>query len=222
MLSITKSRLRNDLQRKLEDLSVRACCGRYYVQTAKLVNWLRETPSDASRSRLEQLLLATMSDRDRFLLSTEQVSKGTERCVVVFCILVELNEGHLLLDLIKHELFDANLPFDLAKLQSRLRGVNSELAHNFNLRQWKYCPFRFELDIQRSLTHECILPICVKQRLSEEGGIAHIYKVMVQEEFVHKSIRKALPRARHVDTVYGAVSLSSTVSTIAQTGTIPQ
>ena len=140
-------------------------------------------------------------------MNRKLITEGQYKCLLVFSILLELDQGALIEDLRSHEVNDASLPIGLPVLRTRPGfKMHPGLAERFEQAQWKYCPLKFELDERRPVYADHVIPICLKRKINE-GGTSHVYEIVVQEEFVSKALAESVPRSRFVDPRYDNVSL---------------
>lgn len=195
-----------DFKAMLCQCEMRATCGRTYLRTTKLTEWLRGTAGPSSGiTQANRLLAAAYRDRSQpgLPISAEQLSTGEDRCLLVFSILLELQFGQLIDRFQRLDLVDKHLPIDLWSLQAKLQGLDlpqpKSLANDFNDIQWRYCAARFDLGVGREHPKSKIIPICKKEEINEKGGTARLWQVAVQEEFVGPKIRKAVPNSRFYD-----------------------
>jgi len=107
--------------------------------------------------------------------------------------LLEIGSGKSIEHFMTQDLIDRRLPMSLYKLRTHLRDIpnGEELARKFDQEQWKFCPARFELDMDVDYVEQTILPVC-KKDLVGKGGTAEVWKIAIQEEFVSESLKSAL------------------------------
>jgi hypothetical protein len=134
---------------------------------------------------------------------------GTECCVVVFSILLDLGLGHRIVD-VRKSVADCLLPLELAALKDRLKGLSDgdDLAIKFNEGQWKFSPAQFTADMDKNFFESHIIPICRRAYLNS-GGTATVWQISVQEEFVDDTLKSFLADdadAKYDDVKFGMVS----------------
>jgi hypothetical protein len=204
-----------DFKRKLKECTFQAQCGRHFVQTTKLSSWMRNTVvvGGLPKTHTQRLVeYAYHKSHDWAPISHAKISRqGSDCCVLVFCILLDLGKGELIDTFAKKNLVDQQLPISLADLEEQLKSLDggSELAKRFNQRQWRFNPARFGLDMEKEWTEHKIIPICRKEHLNE-GGTAHVWQISVQEEFVEDDLKRYLQgdeSACYEDPDYGKVCL---------------
>jgi hypothetical protein len=82
-----------------------------------------------------------------------------------------------------------------------------DIANRFDRAQWQFCPAKFEKgDDIDYINENRIIPICKKKAINNKGGTAVLWHVAVQEEFLGKKLREAVPSSRFVDSEFGPVS----------------
>ncbi|ERF73563.1 hypothetical protein EPUS_07497 [Endocarpon pusillum Z07020] len=189
---------RTEFLSSLDEMKVKAVCGRQYVQVEKLQEWMtRGKPRN-----IDRLLDSCRKDQHGFPIDTNKYMRGDKKCLLVFSIFLELEEGELIYDLRDRGFVDGRLPLDLAYLERVLKN-KPNLAQRFNKAQWKYTPLKFEFqDQEKESPADRIVPICLKEEINE-GGTAVVYQILVQEEFVSKGLRDAVPNSRYNDQKYG-------------------
>jgi hypothetical protein len=189
--------------------------GKNFVLTEQLKIWLN-TRIDGlgTKTLLESCFDAVVASRggseDPALLSL------VPNIALVFCILLELGLGRLIVSFISHGISDDSIPIsveDLRILSTDLRVSETKLTIDFFEMQWRFCPVVFELDMDGEWLPEMIVPIC-SQNLIAEGRTARVYEVSIPEDFVGTRLRQALPTSRYENPQNPAlwVSLSSTPS----------
>jgi hypothetical protein len=202
--SITRD-LRDQFKDKLKEWTVRAACGREYIQVAKLTKWMHEAPKGTTNV---DLLLSHCRSKDRFSIEVSQITGGDRPCLLVFSILLEIDKGNLIELFRKINIDDGKLPLDLTALEKYMRSLKLDkgIAAAFDRRQWKYRPLRFELSDTQMLEPNRIIPICEKGLINLKGGTADVHQILVQEEFVSESIKKIVPTSHCFDPKLGTVS----------------
>ena len=105
---------RSEFLDTLKSLRVKAVCGREYVQVEKLRKWMQS----GSPRNIDRLLGFCKRNHHRFSIDTKKLASGDKQCILVFSILIELDEGHLIEDLRDQEVWDYRLPVDLSKLHN--------------------------------------------------------------------------------------------------------
>ncbi|KAF2006619.1 hypothetical protein P154DRAFT_615336 [Amniculicola lignicola CBS 123094] len=118
---------------------------------------------------------------------------GSDCCLVVFSILLDLGIGHLVHHLAKKDIVDNRLPVNLSYLKKKLKPLEDgeKIAELFNKRQWKFLPAQFRYNMDKEFFEERIIPICRKDSLAS-GGTAHVWQIVVQKEFVGPKLRNHL------------------------------
>jgi hypothetical protein len=189
-----------DFETMLQACTVQAACGRSYVLVAKLTRWLRrnvQNNSGAKSTQGSRLLWAAYYNRNIFLpITWEQLSGGEDCSLLVFSILLELKKGWLVHSFQSRDIVDRHLPIDLRSLRARISSMRvsnaDDLAVNFDAKQWKFCPAKFDLHKSKEgYNKNIIIPICKKQEI-KKGGTAQLWQIAVQEEFVGPKLREAV------------------------------
>jgi hypothetical protein len=211
-----------EFQATLQDCTVPAACGRSYVRTTKLKDWLRGNVKPNSPTTQASRLLAAAYHRRRhpsLPISSEELSSGENCCLLVFSILLELRLGQLVDRFQRQSIVDRRLPIDLRALQTELAAMDlgtmklpnvENLAEKFDNMQWRFCPARFDLRVGWDHPKNKIIPIFKKEKINDKGGTAQLWQVAVQEEFVGDKIRKAVRNSRFHDATNGFGYVSST------------
>jgi hypothetical protein len=187
----------------------KAACGRHYVLVTKLRNWMKSTidPAD-DRTQAGRLLAVAYRRRDKpdLPITLEQLSDGEDRCLLVFCILLELGWGALIDEFFRRDKVDKHLPISLLSLQEMVLTMHiyspNTLADDFDKLQWKYCPARIELNMGRDFHKNRILPFCKREEINNKGATAQLWQIEVPEEFVGpklRAVRAAVKDAKYDD-----------------------
>jgi hypothetical protein len=211
---------------KAQEFNQTAVDGRSYVLVEQLRKWMREpslTQLDNKFVTNTDLLAhaAYFGKKDFRPIEPSKISDlGSDCCVIVFSILLDLELGHLIDLFSKKTIVDCRLPQDLSSLKKSLKGLQDgeQVAERFNERQWKFCPAIFSLNMEKEYFENQIIPICRKTHLNS-GGTAHVWQIEVQSEFVDKNLQNLLANdvdALYIDKDYG------TVSQLASPGIMPK
>jgi hypothetical protein len=105
------------------------------------------------------------------------------RYLRIFCILLSLKKGHLIINFIRSELHDDRLPFSLIDRPVDFSTDRDDpyLWENFCNKQWLFCAAEFKgYDIR--LEKERILPIVEKVEVAV-GENTTFYKVIIHEAY---------------------------------------
>ena len=199
-----------DFRAKLQDCTVRAACGRNYVRTGMLTDWLSDKVGLGSKTtHATRLLLAAYRDRigPGLPISSEALSSGEARCLLVFSILLDLRLGQLVDSFQRLGIVDKRLPVDLLSLQEKISAMDlpqmeegpKSLAERFDDTQWRFCAAGFDLRLAWEHPKNMILPIFKKEKINDKGGTASLWQVAVQEEFVGHKLRDAVRNSRFRD-----------------------
>ena len=188
----------NDYESKLKEYTATAVCGRDFVFVEKLKDWMK--------SGLGSLIRAAYQDhsQDIFPPRPERIYTDYDCCLVVFCILLDINEGHLVRRF-QREVTDKKLPIDLKSLENILTRMQcfsnaKELANKFYKAQWRFCPAKFEFTVGQDYRDENqIIPICGKKVINKKGLTADLSMIMVPEEFVGQNLRNIVKDSRFYD-----------------------
>jgi hypothetical protein len=187
----------DEYRRKLEEYTTTAVCGRGFVFVEKLKEWMR--------SRLRRLIdVAYHGHHNIFPPKPERIYTDRDCCLVVFAILLDIKQGHLLHRFLR-EVTDKKLPIELKNLETILTRMRCfpnaiNLAKEFYLAQWRFCPAKFEFNVgQDYLNENQIIPICRKQEINKKGLTADLSMIMVPEEFVGQDLREIVKDSRFPD-----------------------
>lgn len=180
-----------------------AACGRNYVLVKKLKLWLESNGTDG-RSQASHLLEFAYRERSHHRpvlpITREKLSDRHNGCLLVFCILLELDRGHLIDQFLRRDICDNRLPINLHSLQEKAAtmGISDSnanaLANGFNNLQWQFCPTTFELRMGRKLVVDHILPFHKKKKINDKGATAQLWQIEVAEEFVDFNLARAVAK----------------------------
>lgn len=178
--------------------------GQEFVLYDQLRDWLVGPSSTPTRTNVDILLSAAYSKRDFPDLRRHQVTGGESRCLLVFCILIELNQAELIHDFYIHDVVDRRLPMPLHDLEvsistmARHREIPAsnrwikELAYNFDQKQWKYRPVKFVYEDDRIWNEKYVFPFMGKQLITEKGGTSSVYEVTVPSCLVDERLQERI------------------------------
>lgn len=179
-----------------------AACGRDYILVKKLTLWLESKASPGvdgatQTSRLLEFAYRKLSpDKPGHPITLESLSIGHNRCLLVFCILLELGQGDLIHLFQRRNGIDRRLPIPLLSLREIAKDIGvinpDELADGFNNLQWRFCPAIIEKDMGRDFKENEILPFCHKEKINDKGGTAQLWQIEVPEEFVGPELAEAI------------------------------
>ena len=177
---------------------------RSFVLIDKLEKWLKSKADTSSGLNGAILLEAVYTKRDVQPINYVQMVEGELKCLLTFCILLELRQGDLLYAFSRSgRIVDKLLPMDLYSLGLKVEEcINSQhisyaphesaqLAREFDKLQWKYFAVVFGLGHRRDWEPFRILPFVDRQLITDKGGTANVYEVAVPECFVDRSLRIA-------------------------------
>ena len=193
-----------EFKAKLRESTTTAVCGREFVFVQKLTEWLRSEAGNGGYQS-SRLLAAAYPDKDQTFwpITREELSDGSECCLLIFSILIELGCGTLIDEFSRREKFDRDLPIDLVWLKDNLEEMRPQngdadaLADQFNTIQWKFCPAKFDLNMSRTFIQNRIVPICRKEAINEKGGTAQLFQIEIPEEFVGRRLREVVKSSRY-------------------------
>ncbi|KAF1979436.1 hypothetical protein BU23DRAFT_154737 [Bimuria novae-zelandiae CBS 107.79] len=182
--------------------------GQPYVRTKGLVNWMNSTGPDAAGPIGQRLLGATyMAQGNQYgpeipitynKVCEEQNRR--DRCIIAFCILLEIGLGHLIHHVQQEDIVDLLLPMTLKTLEEKFKWIDErnsvEYARRFNRAQWKYFPLTFTHMMNKNFPEERVFPICRKVEIGK-GGQARVFQILVQEEYVDPKLQAMLSRDEH-------------------------
>ena len=185
---------------KIRSYTIENVDGQQYILTSSLVDWL-VAKANPIASHLDILLDYVYAQNFMVPINTVKVSVGSQKCLLVFSILLELGHGYLIDKFQQHNLTDDRLPFALAQLEDtmakmELIGVDW-LARKFSEKQWAYLPMHFEYGASFVCPPQRIVPIHQRQRINDKGGIATLWRVVILEAFVDHDLRQVASNARY-------------------------
>jgi hypothetical protein len=200
-----------DFREKIAGFTLIGACGRPYILVSKLTHWLENNAqihfagqqiNTRPANRLLQAAYRRRSGRPAPPMDVGQLCSGQGRCLLVFCILLELGLGDKIYDFWRKEKADSSLPLQLYDLKETFAEIDNsndteEHAKRFDKLQWRFCPARFDLNVARDFWVDRVLPICIKQLINTKGGTADLWQIAVLEEFVGKELREAAKNSKY-------------------------
>lgn len=203
--------LLRDYRAKIKEFTLHGACGRPYILISKLTQWLRNKDDFEHNTTPAQRLLKAAyrchHENEPVPISYDSLKAGGSSCLLVFCILLLLDYGHLVHRFQREGKVDNILPIPLYTLRTILddyrlgvgmsEEVADQLAARFNKKQWRFCPANFETGYPRNFGKDRVLPFCKKQKINSKGGTASLWQVEVPEEFVGPQLRKKVPNSRY-------------------------
>ncbi|KAL8855594.1 MAG: hypothetical protein Q9178_007786 [Gyalolechia marmorata] len=191
----------SDLKAKVEACTMKAVCGRSYILVAELAQWLRSTlHTGSSTTQVGRLLMAAYGVQIP-PSSTEKLWDKDNCCLLVFCILLLIEKGHLIHVLLRFDVLDKHLPIPLQHFRTKLQKAPipdlTQFAAEFDEKQWAFCPAKFDLHSGQEYNEHRILPICQKEKINEKGGTANLWQIEVKEEFVGHTLKEAVAFSRY-------------------------
>jgi hypothetical protein len=179
---------------QIERYTLRNVFGIKFVLTRQLTDWLVSSSDGGDGvlvSQVERLLDFVYPDEMALPVIPDELSREGSSFLLVFSLLLELRQGHLIDVFRRFDLNDNRLPLlSLDQLPASLRGHRlanmrlEDFTQRFLQLQWAYCPIRFDDQMAASLAPECVLPIIQRQRINSKGATAAIWEVTVPEELV--------------------------------------
>lgn len=174
--------------------------GHDFVQVTELTQLLVNNRSGQRSMLLEELLKEVYDDEPHKALRIDKILQGRTRCLVTFCILLEIGSPDLLGPFQSAGLFDGSLPMTRASLENRVQGAlehagrfdlekAASLTKAFNEKQWKYFPIQLSMVGQR-WDGPCVMPFIDRQLITDKGGTSTVYQVAVPETFVADDIKR--------------------------------
>ena len=200
----------DELRQKTKEYTVEAACGRQYVRAEALTAWMR--------TELHRLMDHVYKDDYRVPFEAVDINgQYSGKYLLVWAILLNIETGDYgkhIQSFRTHSIDDRRIPVNLTDLRGVLERNHSDntvsadpLCKEFMKHQWKYCPIKFERNMNTDCLEQEILPICKKKPI-KAGGTAEVWQIAVQEEFVGVRLREALRGNNHAsyhDEKYGKV-----------------
>lgn len=203
---MTTGTLLQDYRSMVKSCEIMDVLGRSFLRIEKLKAWVLP--------RLGVLLKEIFNDdsENSFLsITTRQVH---ETSLVVFCVLLDIENGRLIETAIKRDMQDQSLPIHLHLLRSQLASIPGlhdpeSLAQKFWKRQWAFCPAKFRLNSTTEYLPNVIVPIIKKEAINTKGGTASVWQIEVLEEFIDQPLRDKVASSRYntADDTLGWVSV---------------
>lgn len=189
----------------LKECMVPAVCGRSYVRILKLTQWLNsKVRSEGWEPTQVRLLLDyaySRRDRPTHPITKEQLCDSKDGCLLIFCILLELDRGDLIDKVWRQDKTDNDLPIDLRALRETFEELDvpdsDKVAADFDKQQWKYCAAKLDLNKGRQYPESKIMPFHRREEINKKGGTAQLWQIEVLEEFVGPSLREAVKESRY-------------------------
>jgi hypothetical protein len=197
----------DEFHEALEGFTHQAACDRPYVLVESLKTWLK-TKERGHETRAGILLRAAYARANAQFSSATEPNLYSEtsdsRCyLLVFSLLLELGCGHLIDRFIRKELNDDHLhrpTMNLEEVQRLLENIENEnasgLSRQFDRMRWRFCPARFENNMSAHFDQNRILPLHKREEISNKGGTAKVWDILVPEEFVSEELRQSASSSR--------------------------
>lgn len=173
-----------------------------------LDSWVRENV----RSLIDATHTQHRIDEIYIQATPEMIIRDRDPCIVTFCILLEIGQGHLIYGVQREGIADAKLPIAPGLLEETFMRIDEHhgavFAQRFHEAQWKYCPLIFDSNIDKNFPAEQVFPICRKREIGR-GGQARVFQILVQEEYVTPNLVGRLAKDEHTrieDNKFGWVS----------------
>lgn len=185
-----------------------AVCGRRYIFVESLKKWLRGSLS--RKGPIDDLVPAAYTVYKEVKpnspwpwpqIPAEQISSSTGCQLLVFSILLLLDQGHLIHKFNRKGINDDSLPVTDSKLLAKIfsnhqLGDPSQLALDFQRLQWQFCPPQFGLGRDMEFGENVILPIHQQHIITEKGATACVSSIVVPEEFVSVALQREAEHSR--------------------------
>ena len=176
-----------------------------FVLTAKLTEWLVATVDGRQDSNIAILIDAVHKDCIKLPKPPDRKG-GKKKCLLTFCILLELQQGHLLDCFLRSNIYDETLPLRLNHLEDKLQGALEHFAPNnttnapahdlavrFDKVQWKYFPVELGYGDENDFLRPRVFPFVDQQLITQKGGTAEVFEVAVPEAYVDKELMALSP-----------------------------
>jgi hypothetical protein len=202
-----------NFRRELDSYTVRPDWpeSREFINVKHFTEWMTQLSRLGEFSNTHGLL-RSLDTSTSFPDTAEYIlSLGETRSILVFGILLQIGLGHLVHKFIRR-VRDHELPQTVAQLQSHFSSIHPDkadvYAKRFNHAQWKFLPVKFRLGMDYLLSEEDILPVCRKRVISDCGGSARLYSLLVPKNCVEEALQGQLLENGHrliQDLDYGPV-----------------
>ena len=166
----------------------------------KLQDWLRSssTPNVTNVARLLDVAFSSPNSPglpvDLYLFQS-----GDDCCLLIFCILSEIDCTKALPSFLAKGEVDRRLPLRWATVSDTLRAAciqDTEMPSRFFGLQWRHCPAKFDLYLQADWYDEVVLPISEQNPITK-GGIGTLWQISVSEEFIGQKLRDISSGSRY-------------------------
>ncbi|OAG42928.1 hypothetical protein AYO21_02879 [Fonsecaea monophora] len=182
--------------------NLRACwkqetfCGRYYIKTSQLQEWMASVGEGQKATNLKRLLTEVWRSRHdaTFPPTAEKVS----RAVIVFSVLLDIGYGHLVDLFCRAEITDARLSAEhnYKHLKRHLGNANvpepDAVVDAFEERRWFFCPVLLKRHMQGDFGRGCVFPYYKRQPVNGKGGTAEVFQVLVPAECIAEDLKQFL------------------------------
>ena len=182
-----------------------AVCGRQFVLTHKLKEWMNTKDHPDHPTNAGRLLTAVYSDYSKNHIQPVD-SEDITHYLLVFAILLQNDLGSLVHHFTAARIDDSRLPWPLTFQGLRELG-DSELEsveEIFDQDRWAYCPVKIQSDMKKtSIDARSIMPFCRKQEINGKGGTAQVFQVLIQEHFISPDLQDMITDSRIEDDELG-------------------
>jgi hypothetical protein len=214
--------------KKVREFTVLSVCHREFIRVEQLRKWMNSEIeiNGISEGACHRLLRASYRQYLQHhpglpITDTSMAKDEDEGCVTVFAILLSIAKGHIVHLFQRYHIMDKLLPMRRTDLKTGLEHIEKDLRRHgsneymaledinklveaFDKAQWKFNPAKLSLDMDKTYAEFQVIPICRWEHI-HLGGIADVWQIMVQEEFVKESLRNAIPNARFESEEFGWV-----------------
>jgi hypothetical protein len=170
--------------------------GENYVLVEKLTTWLKsEVRPGSGITQIGRVLTTVYNDKDQLSLRliVERALRTDDHYLVVFTILFKLSSAKLIDRFCSADFRDSEFPVSLPTLQHRFKAMDLPKADEFTVAfkqiQWAFYALKFELHESSKYTNKTVVPICKKELLNSRGGVARVWQIAIQEEFVGLALK---------------------------------
>lgn len=149
-------------------------------------------------------------------MSSNRISVGDNRCLLVFSMLLELGHGDLIDIFQKVGIVDKSLAssdYHYGQLRHEFERYHipniGKIIDGVEKNKWSFCPAPIWPYAQKIFGGgRWVLPFCKRERINEKGGTANLWQVLVREEFVPPNLRATISGSKLRDKTFGWVWLS--------------
>jgi len=170
-------------------------CKHPFYRTIQLQRWMTTTEPNELKTNIERLLEEEPPHKMSGMkfCDPKSVLKGDKRSILVYSILLSLEQGRLIYIFQSTGIIDEKLTtpnYNQAQLENTLKRNKISEAEAFMKafedKKWAFFPVHLSFRMDRTVEEKFKLPFCSRKRVNEKGGTASVLGVLVHEDFISK------------------------------------